>query len=132
MWRALCMPPQQISPSAASRSPNSSAMSQALRNVSAMRLRVGLRIGRPLGGRAGRVDAHDAIGPDADLLAARLAMRQPLRTCVEELLPGRVIAHRRAAAGRRPDRRDDRADDQAARANFLGQLFELARRSSRC
>ena len=28
---------------------------------------------------------------------------------------GRIVAHRRAAAGRRPDRRDDRADDQPAR-----------------
>ncbi len=36
MCRQLCMPPQQISPSAASRSPKSSAMSQASRNVSAI------------------------------------------------------------------------------------------------
>ncbi len=37
MRRQLCMPPQQISPSAASRSPWSSAMLHASRNVSAMR-----------------------------------------------------------------------------------------------
>jgi hypothetical protein len=36
MWRHECIPPQQISPSAANLSPYSSAMSQAALNVSAI------------------------------------------------------------------------------------------------
>ncbi len=52
-------------------------------------------------------------------------MRQPLRTCVEELRPFVGLAHRRAAAGRRPDRRDDGADLQVPRADLVGQPVEF-------
>ena len=87
-------------------------------------LRVGLRVGRPLGRRAGRVDPHDAVRADAEL-PQRAGDAAALANLREKLLACRIVAHRRAAARRRPDRRDDRTDDQAARANFLGQLFQL-------
>ena len=87
-------------------------------------LRAGLRVRRPLGRRAGRVDPHDAVRPDAELLqrAGDAAAFADLR---EELLAGRVVAHRRAAAGGRPHGRDDRADHQPVRANLFRQLFQL-------
>ena len=52
-------------------------------------------------------------------------MRQPLRTCVEELRLLVGVAHRRAAAGRSPDGRDDRADLQVPRPGLVGQLADL-------
>ena len=52
-------------------------------------------------------------------------MRQPLRTCSTNCLRFGFRAHRRAAAGRRPDRRDDRTDDQISRPHLVGQLLQI-------
>ena len=89
MRRQLCMPPQQISPSAASRSPWSSAILQASRKVSAIRFWLPAGSSSHAVHAAGRVDPHDAVGPDAQLAqllgdAAALA-----RPGVEELAGGR-------------------------------------------
>ena len=56
--------------------------------------------------------------------AASCAMRQALRTCVRKFCRSSSLAHRRAAAGRRPDRRDERADDEIlARAILSASRF---------
>ena len=60
------------------------------------------------------------------------AMRQPLRTWSRNFCAILAAAHRRAAAGRRPDRRDDRADLQVPRPGLVGQRFELVVGRSRC
>ena len=98
MCRALCMPPQQISPSAARRSPNSSAMSHAAPKRIGDSLRVRLRIRGPLGRRAGRIDAHDAVRANADL-----PQRASDSAALCELALETAFApHRRPLPSRRP------------------------------
>ena len=81
----LCMPPQQISPSAASRSPNSSATSHACRNVVRDLLLIAGRIRRPVARARRRVDPDDAVFADAEVVEL-LRDRQALRTCVTKFL----------------------------------------------
>ena len=85
-------------------------MAQAWRNVSAIRLLLAVRIALgPIGNAAGRIDPHDAVGANAQLAqpAGDAAAFADLR---QKRLPLVVGPHRRAAAGRRPNRRHDRAD----------------------
>ena len=104
----LCMPPQQISPSAASRSPKSSAMVQASRKVSAMRLVL------PAGSLA-----HSA-GPAAESMRTMPYLRmprsrslRPMRQAFSHLRQEAaalvLAAHGRSAAGGRPDGRHQRS-----------------------
>ena len=105
----LCMPPQQISPSAASRSPKSSAMSHAWRNVSAIFFVLPAGILRPLGRARRRVDADDAVLPDAEI-AQLLGDRAGLLHLRHEVASGPrrcpSPSRRRSAAtpARRPSR----------------------------
>ena len=75
--RQECMPPQQISPSAASRSPWSRAIVAACLKVSAIFFWLPAGSLAQSAGRAGRVDPDDAVRPDAQL-AELLAIRQRL------------------------------------------------------
>ena len=68
MFFQECMPAQQISPSAARRSPLSLATLAASRNVAAIFLVLPLRVGVPVGRAVGRVDADDAVLADAVLV----------------------------------------------------------------
>ena len=73
----LCMPPQQISPSAASRSPNPSAtvarLAEGLRDL----LRVAVRVLRPLRRARGRIDPDDAGLSNARRHGASCRSRRP-------------------------------------------------------
>ena len=120
----LCMPPQQISPSAARRSPKDSATSAASRKVSAIFLVLPAGSLAHSAGLGGRVDADDAVLADADVLQL-LADRAGLAHLRDEGLALLFAAHRRPAAGRRPHRRDQRADDEVAPADAVGQLLQV-------
>ena len=128
----LCMPPQQISPSAASRSPWSSAMSQASRNVSAICFVVARRDRPP--SRSGSPAESMRTTPYGRMPSSRsvLAMRQALRTCVRKFLRSSSLAHRRAAAGRRPDRRDDASRRRGRAPRSCRRAASGRRRSNRC
>ena len=102
----LCMPPQQISPSAASRSPWSLATLAPSRNVSAISLGVVFGVFFPIRHARRRIDAHDAVRPHAQL--AELC-RDPagLGHRRDPILPLGFIAHRRrrqTTPARRPSR----------------------------
>jgi len=73
---------------------------------------------------AGRVDAHDAVGPHAQLAQAP-GDAAALADLVEELLALLGGAHGGAAAGGRPDRRGDRADVQVPLPGLVGQHLDL-------
>ena len=120
----LCMPPQQISPSAARRSPKDSATSAASRNVSAIFLVLPAGSLAHSAGLGGRVDADDAVLADADVLQL-LADRAGLAHLGDEGLALLLAAHRRPATGRRPHRRNQRADDEVAPADAVGQLLQV-------
>ena len=126
----LCMPPQQISPSAASRSPCSSAMEQASRKVSAMRFVLSVGILGPVGRACCRIDAHDAIlrMPRSRSLLADGAGFADLGEKTSAILIG---SHGGAAAGGRPHRSDQRADDKAARSRYFPQTLQIDRRWNR-
>ncbi len=86
----LCMPPQQISPSAARRSPWSSAISQALPKSLGDAFLIPFRIFEPIARTSRRVDADDAVGPDAELaepLGDAAALADLLRTCLRSSAP---------------------------------------------
>ena len=80
----LCMPPQQISPSAASRSPWSSAIVAGLAEGLGDPLLVALGVLRPVADAAGRVDPHHAVRPHAQL-AQPLGDAAALADLLEEL-----------------------------------------------
>ena len=117
---------------AARRGPRRS--SQASRNVSAIRLRVGLadRPAAQSADAAGRVDPHDAVGADAELAQPSWRCGSPCGPASRNFLRSLVAAHRRAAAGRRPDRRDDRADHQIPRCEPCRPAASGRRPTSRC
>src|ERR1019366_2438936 len=105
LWRQLCMPAQQISPSAASRSPKLSAMEAASRKVWAMRL----------------VPAAGSLAQSAGL-AAESAGFFPLG---EEAGALGGVAHGGAAAGGRPDGGDEGAGAQSFGGELPGEAGEI-------
>ena len=122
--RQQCMPPQQISPSAASRSPCSSAMSRGLAERLGDSLRVasgsaaqspGSRPSRSARRRTCRTPSSRSVR----------AMRHAFWTCVRNFLRASSLAHGRPAAGRRPDRGDNRADASPRDADLVGQRLQL-------
>ena len=118
------MPPQQISPSAASRSPWSSAILHASRKVSAMRFWLPIGSSYHAATGAGRVEPHDAVGADAQP-PQPLGDAASLADLGEELRLLGLAAHGRAAAGRPPHRRHHRADLELPRPGLVGQLPDL-------
>ena len=80
------------------------------------------RILRPFGRTGRRIDADDAIRPHSQFaqLASDAAGFLDLR---QEPAAFRFVSHRRAAAGRGPDRRNQRSGTQA----FAGDFFSQAR-----
>jgi len=111
------MPPQQISPSAARRSPNSSATVHASRKVSAIFV---VLLRRTRGG----VDSDDAGLPNARRTKLRANLARLPDLCHE--LPALVgVPHRRTAAGRPPDRRDQRPDEQIPLADPIREPFQV-------
>ena len=124
MYFQECMPPQQISPSAASRSAWSLATLAASLKVLAMRLGVALRVFLPVRDPAGGINADDAVRAHAEIAqfprdAAGFAH------LLDKFLPLLLAAHGRAAAGWRPNRRNDRADDKAFGADFVREPFQI-------
>ena len=111
--RQLCMPAQQISPSAASRSPKSLGDGRRPRGRSAaIRLVLAAGILGPLGrrwrpNRCGRCRTGGC--PRSRSL---LPMRQAFSHLRQEAAALGFVAHRGSAAGRRPDGRDQRAGAQ--------------------
>ncbi len=95
------------------------------RKVSAIFFCVARGILRPVGRAGGGVDADDAVGADAELAELARRSRRPCAPASTNFLRSSSLAHRRAAAGRRPDRRDDRADDQLLRAELVGELLQV-------
>jgi hypothetical protein len=87
-------------------------------------LLVSVGVGGPLADAAGRVDADDAVRPDAQL-TQRPGDPAPLADLLQELLAPLTLVQGRAAASRRPDRGDDRSDHQPARPGLIGQRPEL-------
>ena len=119
-----CIPPQQISPSAASRSPYPSATVHASRNVSAMRFVF-----------AAGFSAQDA-GPTAESMRTTpylrtprsrsfLPMAQALRTWVRKASAFLLGSHGGPAAERRPHRRDQRAGYEVVRSQFFRESLEI-------
>ena len=101
------MPPQQISPSAARRSPWSFGDLRRLRGRSSRSAWCCLRILLPIGHARGGVDAHDAVGPDAEF--AQLSWRCD-RPCARRSPSWRAwfrrpSPSRRTTPARRPSRR---------------------------
>ena len=82
----------------------------------------------PIGHAAGRVDPHDAVGPDARL-AQPAGDVAGLAHLNQKLLPLGVGPHRRATVGRRPNRRRDRSDDQVAFLRLVDQLLDVVVRA---
>ena len=120
----LCMPPQQISPSAASRSLNPSATSHASRKVWAIFFVL------PAGSfahSAGLAAESILMTPDVRMPTSRriLPISAGLPHLGDELLALGGIAHRGAAAGWRPDRRHERADGKLPRPNPIGEPLHL-------
>ena len=92
-------------------------------------LLIGLRVpSTTVGGADGRVDPHDAVRAECPARAAAWRCGSPCEPASRNCLRSSSLAHRRAAARRRPDRRDDRADHQLARADLVGQLLRVRRR----
>ena len=118
------MPPQQISPSAARRSPILGGDVCGLAKGLGDFFGVFLRVLGPIGGTAGRVDPHHAVRPDADL-AERLGDSAAFSDLLQKLPPAFALVHRRPAARGRPHGSDDRADDQPAGLHLVRQLFEV-------
>ncbi len=120
--RHECMPPQQISPSAASTSSASSATCTP-RGTSRRSASGSPRGPSPTrwGWRPSRCGRREVA--HAHLARSRIAMRQA-STCVTNAC-ARPRVHRAAAARRRPDRRDDRADHEVLRPHPVGQPLEL-------
>ena len=120
----LCIPPQQISPSAARRSPCCSAMSQASAEGLGDRFLAFGGFRRPLVHAGRRIDPDDAglANPDfAELprdAAGLLDHRQELLALVRR-------SHSRTAADRRPYRRDHRADREAMAADLVGEALDV-------
>ena len=119
----LCMPPQQISPSAASRSPCSSATSAASRNVSAIFLVLPSGSFSPVRRARRRVDAHDAVRPDpqfAQLLArsGRPCAPASRRPCA----PPRSPSPNRRPSAATPARRAIRRRDSSLRILSASRL----------
>ena len=120
----LCMPPQQISPSAARRSPKDSATSAASRNVSAIFFVLpagSLAHSAGLAAESMRMTPYLRMPSRVQLLRDRAGLAH-LR---DERLALVVAAHGGSAAGRRPHRRDQRADDEIAPADAVGQLLQV-------
>ena len=90
-------------------------------------LGVACRILGPVGRARGRVDADDAIRPDAEVpkclaqLAGLADIRHELRTVLRR-------AHGRAATHGGPDRRHDGADGEIVLRRLVGQRLGLVRR----
>ena len=74
--------------------------------------------------RRGGINAHDAVGPDAQV-AQFLGDAAGLANLLDKFLAVLVAAHRRTAARRRPDRRDHRADHKTLRADLVRQPFQI-------
>ena len=122
--RQLCMPAQQISPSAARRSPWSAAIFAASAKVSAMAwVPVSGCSAQSLGGGGG-VDADHAVAADTDLpqVAGDAAGLLDLR---EERLAAGAGVHGAAPAGRLPDGGHHAADHEVAVADVLGELLQV-------
>ncbi len=103
------MPPQQISPSAASRSPCSSAMSHAFAERLGDLLRDCRRIGGPVAGARRRVDPHDAVRPDAEVASAFARSRRLSAPASESSRdPRRFPSPSRRRSAARPARRRSR------------------------
>ena len=119
MFFQECMPAQQISPSAARRSPLSLATWAASRKVAAIFLVL------PLG------SASQWAGLSAESMRMMpylrtpcslriLAMRQAFFTATTKLARSSFAAHRGAADGARPDGGDEGADGEALGGDFVG------------
>ncbi len=130
--RQLCMPPQQISPSAASRSPCVLGDVAGLAERLGDPLAVGLR--GPSTSRPRRRPSRSAPRRRAERPARAAAGRcgSPCGPGRETVLRSCLAAHRRAAAGRRPDRRDDRADDQVRASGPCRPAASARRPTHRC
>ena len=128
--RQLCIPPQQISPSAARRSPKSSAMLHASRKVCAMRFVL------PSGSfahSAGLAAESMRITPYGRICRSRSLrpMRQAFLTCVRK----RVRSSSSPSRTRRQWRRHTGATSEPARNRFAASFPPAARdhrRKNRC
>ena len=112
------MPPQQISPSAASRSPN--AFGDVARLAERLARSSSCCRAGPWPTRRGSRRNRSGRRRTCECPSSRsvLPISQAFRTCVTNCWRSVGVAHRRAAAGRRPHRRDQRADRPGRRARM--------------
>ena len=128
-----CMPPQQISPSAASRSPWSRRSSPASLEGLGDRLGVAVGVVRPVvdAGRPSRCGRRRTAGRRARGACWRCG--RPCATCVEELLAllRRCPSPSRRRSAARPGRRPSRSPGPRA-ATLSARRFELVVARRRC
>ena len=130
-----CMPPQQISPSAARRSPWSSATLPASRKVSAIFLVLPAGSLAQSADAAGGVDADDAVLADAVFVEDAWRCGRPFRTGEHEVLAVLGSAHgaSRRPCRARPGRRASRPRGRARRScRRCALMVVVARRRDRC